>query len=117
MQSISTYSLLLYSPGVTLGALCRIAIVVTSTCFSSTLSKLFSTRWFHLLIVVIVSSIILFPKLHKGDLSGYDDALYAHEGKQMLITGDWWNVRFNGDLNFEYPPLFIWLEALSMKAF
>ena len=35
----------------------------------------------------------------------------------MLITGDWWNVRFNGDLNFEYPPLFMWLEALSMKAF
>jgi 4-amino-4-deoxy-L-arabinose transferase-like glycosyltransferase len=67
--------------------------------------------------IVILSSIILFPNLHKGGLSGYDDALYAHEGKQMLITGDWWNVRFNGDLNFEYPPLFMWLEALSMKAF
>jgi 4-amino-4-deoxy-L-arabinose transferase-like glycosyltransferase len=93
------------------------AMAATSTRFSNTLSKLFSAQWFHLLMVAILSSIILFTNLHKGDLSGYDDALYAHEGKQMLITGDWWNVRLNGDLNFEYPPLFMWLEALSMKAF
>jgi 4-amino-4-deoxy-L-arabinose transferase-like glycosyltransferase len=93
------------------------AMAITSTCFSNMLSKLFSAQWFHLLLVVILSSLILFPKLHEGDLSGYDDALYAHEGKQMLVTGDWWNVRFNGALNFEFPPMFIWLEALSMKIF
>jgi 4-amino-4-deoxy-L-arabinose transferase-like glycosyltransferase len=57
----------------------------------------------------------LFTPLHKGGLSGYDDALYAHEAKQMLATGDWWTTRDNGMLNFEYPPLFIWMEALSMK--
>jgi 4-amino-4-deoxy-L-arabinose transferase-like glycosyltransferase len=72
-------------------------------------------RTFHLLIVFTLASIILFSHLSEGGLDGYDDAFYAHEGKQMLITGDWWNVRFNGALNFEYPPMFIWLEALSMK--
>jgi 4-amino-4-deoxy-L-arabinose transferase-like glycosyltransferase len=66
--------------------------------------------------VFILASVILFSHLGEGGLNGYDDALYAHEGRQMLITGDWWNVRFNGALNFEYPPMFIWLEALSMKA-
>ena len=33
----------------------------------------------------------------------------------MLQTGDWWTVHFNGAPNFEYPPVFIWLEAASMK--
>jgi len=33
----------------------------------------------------------------------------------MLLTGDWWSIRFNGYYNYEYPPVFIWLEALSMK--
>jgi 4-amino-4-deoxy-L-arabinose transferase-like glycosyltransferase len=84
-------------------------------CMPSTLSRLFSTYKFHLSVIIILSSILLFANLHKGDLSGYDDPLYAHEGKQMLITGDWWSIRLNGALNFEYPPMFIWLEALSMK--
>ncbi len=35
----------------------------------------------------------------------------------MVVTGDWWNVRYNGEFNFEYPPMFLWLDALSMKLF
>jgi 4-amino-4-deoxy-L-arabinose transferase-like glycosyltransferase len=81
------------------------------------LNRLFEKQEYHLLLIVVLSSLILFTTLHVGDLSGYDDAFYAHEGKQMLQTGDWWNVRFNGSLNFEYPPMFIWMEAMSMKWF
>src|SRR6185503_16916152 len=66
-------------------------------------------------VFAVFAFLILFLSLHRGDLSGYDDALYAHEAKEMIRTGDWWNVRFNGALNFEYPPMFIWIEALSMK--
>ena len=79
------------------------------------IDRILSDHKFHLLVLFVLASLILFSHLHEGGLSGYDDALYAHEGKQMLITGDWWNVRFNGYPNFEYPPMFIWLEALSMK--
>src|SRR5262245_50917094 len=75
----------------------------------------FLSHAFQLSVLIVLSSLILFSHLNEGGLSGYDDALYAHEGRQMLITGDWWNVRDNGVLNFEYPPMFIWLEALSMK--
>ncbi|HKX31412.1 MAG TPA: glycosyltransferase family 39 protein [Blastocatellia bacterium] len=67
------------------------------------------------MIVLFLASVILFSHLHEGGLNGYDDAFYAHEGKEMLRTGEWWSVRYNGNLNFEYPPMFIWLEALSMK--
>ncbi|MEJ2111457.1 MAG: glycosyltransferase family 39 protein [Acidobacteriota bacterium] len=69
----------------------------------------------HLAIVLLLSALLLFTNLHKGGLSGYDDALYAHEGEQILATGDWWNIHYNGENNYEYPPLFFWLEALSMS--
>jgi 4-amino-4-deoxy-L-arabinose transferase-like glycosyltransferase len=52
-----------------------------------------------------------------GGLSGYDDAFYAHYGKQMLLSGDWWSLHLNGRQVFEFPPMFPWLEALSMKVF
>jgi 4-amino-4-deoxy-L-arabinose transferase-like glycosyltransferase len=69
------------------------------------------------LVVAALASALLFPNLNRGGLSGYDDALYAHEGREMLETGDWWTVHFNGAPNFEYPPVFLWLEAASIKAF
>src|SRR5215475_15091760 len=64
-----------------------------------------------------ISSVLLFSSLHKGGLSGYDDAFYAHYGKEMLLSGDWWSLRLNGYHVFEFPPMFPWLEALSMKIF
>jgi len=67
--------------------------------------------------VTALAAALLFPNLNRGGLSGYDDALYAHEGKEMLRTGDWWTVHFNGSPNFEYPPVFIWMEAASLRVF
>ncbi len=64
-------------------------------------------------LLFFLSALLLFANLHRGDLAGYDDAVYAHEGKQMLLRGDWWNVWLNGKLDFDKPPLFIWLEAAS----
>lgn len=67
------------------------------------------------LILLVLAVLLLFPGLFQGGLSGYDDALYAHEGKQMARYGNWGTIQFNGSPNFEYPPLFVWLEAISIK--
>ena len=71
----------------------------------------------HFFLLTLFSFLILFVPLGRGDLSGYDDATFAHEAKEMILTGDWWNVRFNGYLHFDKPPLFVWCEAASMKVF
>ena len=76
---------------------------------SSVLAQLSLRFW----LVFGLTFLMLFANLQRGDLAGYDDAVYAHEGKEMLRTGDWWNVWLNGKLDFDKPPLFIWLEALS----
>jgi 4-amino-4-deoxy-L-arabinose transferase-like glycosyltransferase len=77
----------------------------------------FRTHAPRFLTLALLFALLLFPSLHRQALAGCDDAVYAHEGKEMVRTGDWWNIRFNGNLNFEYPPLFLWLEASSFKLF
>lgn len=68
----------------------------------------------HAIFIAVLSIMFLFPNLHSGDLSGYDDAAYAHEAKIILQTGDWWTMRLNGYADFDKPPLFVWLEATSL---
>lgn len=80
-------------------------------------ARLIQDRRFHFCLIAAMALLVLFSKLHIGDLSGYDDAVYAHEGKQMLATGQWWSVYLNGQLDFDKPPMFIWLEAISMSVF
>ncbi|MDQ3010346.1 MAG: glycosyltransferase family 39 protein, partial [Acidobacteriota bacterium] len=65
----------------------------------------------------LLAALLLFANLHRGDLAGFDDAVYAHEAREMLQTGDWLNVRLNGRLDFDKPPLYLWLEVLSLRAF
>src|SRR5262245_33155614 len=81
------------------------------------LAGLFEDRRFHVCLIAAMSLLALFAKLHLGDLGGYDAAIYAHEGKRMLATGEWWTVYLNGQPDFDKPPMFVWLEALSMMVF
>jgi 4-amino-4-deoxy-L-arabinose transferase-like glycosyltransferase len=69
------------------------------------------------LVLALLAALLLFPGLRRQGLAGYDDSYFAHEGKEMIRTGDWWNVRFNGDFILSHPPLFPWLEAGSFKLF
>jgi hypothetical protein len=75
--------------------------------FPNWINKLYSNQTFHLLIVFILASIILFSHLSEG---GTTPSMRTKAGKCSLRGTD---VRFNGALNFEYPPMFIWIEALS----
>jgi 4-amino-4-deoxy-L-arabinose transferase-like glycosyltransferase len=69
------------------------------------------------LLLSFVAALVLFPTLHQGGLAGYDDAHYAHSAKEIVRSGDWLNIRYNGELDVNIPPLLMWAEALSMKAF
>ena len=71
----------------------------------------------HVLFLAALSGVVLFANLHQGDLSGYDDAVYAHEAREVLRSGDWFTLKLNGYADFDKPPLFVWLVAISFKIF
>ena len=90
---------------------------ISNKCRRFSLSGLFEDRRFHACLIAAMALPVLFARLHQGDLGGYDSAVYAHEGKQMLATGEWWTVYLNGQPDFDKPPMFVWLEAISMAVF
>ena len=69
------------------------------------------------LIVLSIAALLLFAAIHGRGLAGYDDAYWAHEAKEMVRSGDWWSVRFNGSFTMDHPPLSPWLQACSFKLF
>jgi len=78
-------------------------------------------KWFHSHIaffVILVSYLILFlPFLGQVHLFDWDEINFAEAAREMLLSGDWLNVQINFEPFWEKPPLFIWLQALSMKVF
>jgi 4-amino-4-deoxy-L-arabinose transferase-like glycosyltransferase len=68
-----------------------------------------------LLILTVLTVLLIFPGLRRKGLAGYDDAFHAHEGREMVTSGDWSNIRFNGKITFDYLPMFCWMEATSFK--
>jgi 4-amino-4-deoxy-L-arabinose transferase-like glycosyltransferase len=62
-------------------------------------------------ILALLSTVLLLAPLRSGDLAGYDDAQYAHIAKDMVKSGEWLDVRTSGNLAFQNPPLFEWMQA------
>ena len=56
-------------------------------------------------------------QLAKGYLPFDNDALYADVARTMLQTGDWLNPNIHGVPFLDKPPLFFWLEAISVSVF
>jgi 4-amino-4-deoxy-L-arabinose transferase-like glycosyltransferase len=68
-------------------------------------------------ILAILSAVLVLAPLRTGDLTGYDDAQYAHIAKDILRTGDWVVLHSNGEPALENPPLLEWMEASLFAAF
>jgi 4-amino-4-deoxy-L-arabinose transferase-like glycosyltransferase len=69
------------------------------------------------LAIALLSALLLFPAIRGHGLAGYDDSFFSHEAKEMVRTGDWGNVRLNGEIILQIPPMFVWLQACSFKLF
>lgn len=69
------------------------------------------------LTLTLLSALLLFPSIRRPGLAGYDDSFFSHEAKEMVRTGDWGNVRLNGEVILQIPPMFLWLQACSFKLF
>ena len=67
--------------------------------------------------IVVVGLLLFLPGLGSVHLFDWDEINFAESAREMLVTGDWLNVQINYELFWEKPPLFIWMQALSMKLF
>lgn len=69
------------------------------------------------LIIAAAGSLLFFCGIGSVRLFDWDEINFAESAREMLVTGDWFNVRINFESFWEKPPLFIWMQALCMKLF
>lgn len=69
--------------------------------------------WFWLLI----SSILFIPFLGGVHLFDWDEINFAELAREMVVTGDYLQMQINYETFTEKPPLFFWLQAISMNIF
>lgn len=54
-------------------------------------------------------------RLWEGDLDMWDGITHAEIARQILVTGDWVTMHFNGAPTFVKPPLYFWVTAVFFK--
>jgi len=69
------------------------------------------------LLIVLSGTIFFIPFLGHVHLFDWDEINFAESAREMIVTGDYLNVKIDFKLFWEKPPLFIWMQVLSMKIF
>ena len=61
--------------------------------------------------------VFYFWDLWGGSLRQWDEALTAERSREILATGDWLTPHFGFQPDFNKPPLYYWLTAITFKVF
>lgn len=69
------------------------------------------------LLLLLLSSALFFPFLGTAPLFDWDEVNFAESAREMILTGNYNRVQINFQPFWEKPPLFFWLQVLSMKLF
>jgi len=67
--------------------------------------------------IVLGAALLFIPFLGNVHLFDWDEINFAESAREMIVSGDYLNVQINFVPFWEKPPLFIWFQVLSMKAF
>ncbi len=71
----------------------------------------------NIIFIIAFSGILYIPFIGDSHLFDWDEINFAEASREMIETGDYLTVRIDYEPFHEKPPLFIWLQVLSMKAF
>ncbi|MCL4281772.1 MAG: glycosyltransferase family 39 protein [Flavobacteriales bacterium] len=67
--------------------------------------------------IAIAAGLLFLPGLGTVHLFDWDEINFAEIAREMLATGNWLQPQIGYVPFHEKPPLFMWLQALSMSAF
>ncbi|MDD5696346.1 MAG: glycosyltransferase family 39 protein, partial [Bacteroidales bacterium] len=73
--------------------------------------------WLVGLLTLLAGSVLFLPFLGSVSLFDWDEINFAEAAREMIVTGDYLNVQINFRPFWEKPPLFFWLQVISMKMF
>ena len=81
------------------------------------LSLLAGNRRASLSILVLLGALFFIPGLGSVHLFDWDEANFAEVSREMIESGNYSQVTVNYQPFYEKPPLYFWLQMLSMRVF
>ena len=69
------------------------------------------------LIIVFISSLLFMHSLGTVHLFDWDEINFAESAREMIVSGNYMQVQINFEPFWEKPPIFFWLQVVSMKIF
>ncbi len=70
-----------------------------------------------LFVIFAIGTLLFIPYIGQVHLFDWDEINFAEAAREMIVTGDYLTVRIDYKPFHEKPPLFFWMQVLSMKAF
>lgn len=71
----------------------------------------------YVIAILILGVIFFLPFLGYVHLFDWDEINFAESAREMIVTGNYFQVQINFNPFWEKPPFFLWLQVLSMKLF
>jgi 4-amino-4-deoxy-L-arabinose transferase-like glycosyltransferase len=68
-------------------------------------------------IIIVASALLFVPFLGQVHLFDWDEINFAECAREMIVSDDYLRMQIDFKPFYEKPPLFIWLQVLSMKMF
>lgn len=81
------------------------------------LVKFAANRPVTLFVLVLFGALFFIPGIGTVHLFDWDEANFAEASREMMESGNYSQVTINYQPFYEKPPLFFWLQTLSMRAF
>lgn len=75
------------------------------------LSSLFKNEW----TIAVLACLLFIPYLGHIHLFDWDEINFAENAREMITSGDYFSVQMNYERFTEKPPLFFWLQVISMR--
>ncbi len=69
------------------------------------------------ILIAVIALLLFIPFLGAVHLFDWDEINFAECAREMLVTQDYFSVKIDYQPFWEKPPVFIWMQALSMKIF
>lgn len=69
------------------------------------------------LLIALAAMLLFIPQLGAVHLFDWDEVNFAEASREMLITHNYSIPQINFEPFWEKPPLFFWMQVLSMKCF
>ncbi|OWY21878.1 glycosyltransferase family 39 protein [Sphingobacteriales bacterium UPWRP_1] len=72
---------------------------------------------YYIVFFLLLGAVFYLPFLGRVPLFDWDEINFAESAREMLVSGNYTQVQINYHPFWEKPPLFFWLQAVSMHLF